>query len=65
MTGIGYRDVIFDGGDIDNFGHWYGETMSCLECRETEAVRIGTTPTYMLAELHCGECGTTFAEFGI
>ena len=31
----------FDGGDIDNHGHWYGPDMSCLECRETTAMRSG------------------------
>lgn len=58
------RDVpkTFDGGDIDDHGHWYGAEMSCLECRETTHMRMGITATYLLAALQCGECGETFAE---
>lgn len=52
----------FDGGDINDTGHWRGADMCCLECRETSAMRIGITATYLLAALQCGECGETFAE---
>jgi hypothetical protein len=55
----------FDGGDIDWNGGWAGEAMCCLECRETTRMRIGVTPIYLLAELHCGECGAPFAEVWI
>lgn len=55
----------FDGGDIDNHGHWYGDAMGCLECRETRHMGMGCTSTYLLAELHCGECGAVFAEYWI
>ncbi len=53
----------FDGGDIDNDGQWYGSEMCCLECRETADVRCGTTSTYLLGTLECGECGEVFAEY--
>lgn len=58
------RDVpkTFDGGDIDDHGHWYGAEMSCLECHETEAMRMSITATYMLAALRCGNCSEVFAE---
>jgi hypothetical protein len=52
----------FDGGDIDNQGHWVGADMSCLECRETHPMRMGITATYLLAALRCGNCGEPFAE---
>jgi transcription elongation factor Elf1 len=52
----------FDGGDIDNHGHWVGAEMSCLECHETAEVRMGLTATYMLAAIECRECGEVFAE---
>lgn len=59
------RDVpkIFDGGDIDYEGRWYGDRMCCLECRATEAMRMSPTSTYMLVSLDCGECGRSFGEF--
>jgi hypothetical protein len=55
----------FDGGDIDNENHWYGEQMGCLECGEVDAVRTGITSTYLLASLQCGNCGEVFAEYWI
>ena len=55
----------FDGGDIDNHGHWWGQDMSCLECRETTAMRSGMTSTYLLASLQCGECGETFCLYWV
>jgi hypothetical protein len=58
-------NVITDGGDIDDNGSWYGAEMGCLECHETTQLRSGITPTYLLAELHCGECGTTFCEYWV
>jgi hypothetical protein len=39
----------FDGGDIDNHGRWWGQDMSCLECRETTAMHAGITSSYLLA----------------
>lgn len=61
------RDVpkTFDSGDIDNHGRWIGEEMCCLECRETVEIRAGITSTYLLAVLHCSECGEPFAEYWI
>lgn len=61
------RDVPkhFDGGDIDNNGHWVGEEMGCLECRETRQMRSSATATYLLASLNCGECGEPFAEYWV
>lgn len=55
----------FDGGDIDKNGRWLGEHMSCLECRETAAMRMGITSTHTLKQLECGECGEPFAEVWI
>jgi len=55
----------FDGGDIDDNGHWYGAEMSCLECHETHQMRQGITATYLLATLECGSCGETFAEYWV
>ena len=55
----------FDGGDIDDEGRWYGQDLSCLECRQTTAMRLSITSTYLLAALHCGECGATFCEYWI
>lgn len=52
-----------DGGDIDDNGHWLGEDMCCLACRETRPMKIGPTSTYLLAELYCGECGEPFARY--
>lgn len=59
-------NVIWDGGDVEGDGEdrrWYGEEMGCLECREVAPMRTGATPTYMVAELCCGECGEPFAEY--
>ena len=55
----------FDGGDIDNHAHWYGPDMSCLECRETTAMRSGMTSIYLLARLECGACGETFCLYWV
>lgn len=59
------RDVpkTFDGGDIDDNGHWRGAEMGCLECRTTRRMVVGPTATYLLSVLRCGECGERFAEF--
>ena len=55
----------FDGGDIDNHGHWWGQDMSCLECRETTAMHAGITSIYLLACLECGACGETFCLYWV
>lgn len=55
----------FDGGDIDDNGHWRGAEMCCLECRETTAMHCGITSTYLLASLNCGECGESFAKYWV
>ena len=53
--------IHFDGGDIDNYGCWYGREICCLACRETVALRLGVNRIFMCAELEC-ECGEPFAE---
>ena len=67
MTTRSMRNVLktFDGGDIDDDGHWCGQDMSCLECRKTTAIRSAITSTYLLASLQCGECGEIFVEYWI
>lgn len=57
--------TIYDGGDIDDDGRWYGEPMCCLECRETDAMRMGLSRTYLLATLECSNCLQVFAEVWI
>jgi hypothetical protein len=52
----------FDSGDIDNDGRWYGSSMCCLECRTTDAMRMGAGGLFLLATLECGSCGEVFAE---
>jgi hypothetical protein len=58
------RDVPkhFDSGDIDNNGRWYGSTMCCLECRDTDTMRMGIGGLYLLATLECDNCSAVFAE---
>ena len=55
----------FDGGDIDDHGHWYGRDMSCMECRETTPMRAGVTNIYLLGCLRCGACGAILCEYWI
>lgn len=55
----------FDGGDIDDDGHWRGPEMSCLECKETTAMHYGITARWFIAALECGECREVFAEYTI
>ncbi len=57
--------VTFDGGDIDDHGHWYGSEMGCLSCHETAHIHCGITPTYLLASLNCSACGEAIAEYWI
>ena len=54
--------VIFDGGDLDSNNNWQGELVGCLECRETTPIRLSLTPTYLMEELQCGECGSPLGD---
>ena len=54
--------VIFDSGDIDSNNNWQGELVGCLECRETTPIRLSLTPTYLMEELQCGECGSPLGD---
>jgi hypothetical protein len=54
--------ITFDGGDIDNHGHWRMNGVSCLGCREEVSAYLSlATPVRMFAlVLACEECGEPF-----
>lgn len=54
-------NVVTDGGDIDNEGHWQGADICCLGCREQSTIAAGCAAQYMTIELYCFNCGETFA----
>jgi hypothetical protein len=59
---VGESQIHFDGGDIDDRGHWSGEEICCIACHkaglpDTSRIRIGFTSTYLVEELYFDECG--------
>lgn len=57
-------NIIFDGGDIDGHGSWYGSEIGCLECRETSHLTLSAVAILRVG-LTCNECGTVFAEYNV
>ena len=48
--------VIFDGGDIDQRGNWYGSEIGCLDCQEIAPLGIGISCEKINGEYYWCEC---------